>query len=138
MANKTMIAAIMTKVPVVANETHKLSQVLRLFTEFHIHHLPIVDNEDMLIGIISSNDIPKLIVKLAGRLEKLALDLDVLDKEVNLKDIMTADPTTVPSTTIILEAAEILKKKKFMSLPVVDNGQLVGIVTLKDILAFMA
>ena len=137
MSNNKTISSIMTTGPVVANQFHNLSQVLRLFTEFPVHHLPVVDGNNKIIGIISSNDIPKLFVQLAGRSEKIKLDLDEIDKAVNLKDIMTSNPTTVSPDTLITEAATILNDKKFMSLPVVENGALVGIVTLKDIVAHL-
>lgn len=127
----------MTTGPVVANQFHNFSQVLRLFTEFPVHHLPIVDSNNKVIGIISTNDIPKAIVQLAAKTDKIKLDLDEMDKAVNLKDIMTANPTTVSPDTLITEAADILNNKKFMSLPVVENGVLVGIVTLKDIIAHL-
>ena len=47
------VSAIMTLKPVVATQFHNFSQVLRLFTEFPVHHIPIVYGNNKLIGIIS-------------------------------------------------------------------------------------
>lgn len=137
MNNKATVSSIMTLSPVVANQFHNLSQVLRLFTEFPIHHLPVVDGNNKIIGIISSNDIPKMLVQLATRTEKIQLDSDSLDKAVNLVDLMTANPTTISPETTIVEAARILNQKKFLSLPVVEAGVLVGIITVKDVMEFL-
>jgi len=127
----------MTASPVVGNPLNKFSQLLRLFTEFPVHHLPIVDDEGKLIGIISSNDLPKVFLSLCNRPEPLKMTMDVIDQEINLTDIMTTNPITISSTDPISKAADIFSKKKFMALPVVDNGVLVGIVSLKDVVPYL-
>ncbi|MFN8287870.1 MAG: CBS domain-containing protein [Chitinophagales bacterium] len=131
------ISIIMTTSPVVANPFNNFSQVLRLFTEFPIHHLPIVDVNNKLIGIVSSNDLPKVFLQLSKKDPKISLDLDVIDREINLPDIMTPNPITVSSTDTIDVVAKIFAAKKFLALPVVDNGILVGIVSLKDVVSIM-
>lgn len=131
------VSAIMTASPVVANQFHNFSQVLRLFTEFPVHHLPIVDSNDKLIGIISSNDLPKVFTKLCARDTKIAMDLDVIDREINLTDIMTPNPITVSSSDPIGKAAQIFSERKFLALPVVDNGVLVGILSMKDVMRYV-
>ena len=80
------VSAIMTLNPVVANQFHNFSQVLRLFTEFPVHHLPIVDGNNKLIGIVSSNDLPKVFHELCDRKEKVAMDFDAIDKAINLSE----------------------------------------------------
>lgn len=46
---------------------------------------------------------------------------------------MTANPTTVTSTTTVVDALQLMRDNKFRRLPVVDNGKLVGIVTDRDL-----
>lgn len=46
---------------------------------------------------------------------------------------MTPNPTTIESTTTIADASELMRKRNFRRLPVVDNGRLVGIVTDRDL-----
>lgn len=48
---------------------------------------------------------------------------------------MTPNPVTIPSTTTVSEASNLMKDSKFRRLPVVDNGKLVGIVTDRDLRA---
>lgn len=132
------VSSIMTVSPVVANLFHNFSQVVRLFTEFPIHHLPIVDANNKVIGIISGNDVPKVFIRLSQRDPKIVFDLDVIDKEVNLGDIMTPNPVTITTNTTIKEAATIMAERKFMALPVVDGGQIIGIVSIKDIVKHFA
>ena len=52
---------------------------------------------------------------------------------MRIRDVMTKDPETVGSETLVIEARKIMKERNFRRLPVVDNGKLVGIVTQKDL-----
>jgi CBS domain-containing membrane protein len=136
MTNNTHISTIMTACPVVGNTSTKFSQVLRLFTEFPVHHLPIVDEDNKLIGIVSSNDLPKVFLSLCHHEEPIKMTIEVLDNEVIVADLMTPNPVTIGSTDPISKAIEIFAEKKFMALPVVDNGTLVGILSIKDVIAY--
>ena len=132
------VSAIMTITPVVANVSTEFSKVIRLFTEFPVHHLPIVDEDNRLIGIVSSNDLPKVFLDLCNRTEKVTMDFAAIDKAISLSDIMTSNPITITSSETIGNAAKIFAAKKFLALPVVDNGVLIGILSVKDVLAYIA
>jgi len=131
------IATIMTASPVVANPSNKFSQVLRLFTEFPVHHLPIVDGDSKLIGIVSSNDLPKVFLSMCNRPQPLQMTMEAIDAEIKITELMTANPITISSSDPISKAAEIFASKRFMALPVVDNGVLLGIVSLKDVVGYL-
>ncbi|MDI6764630.1 MAG: CBS domain-containing protein [Thermodesulfobacteriota bacterium] len=53
---------------------------------------------------------------------------------MRIKDVMTKNPVTVDSETLIVDAQKIMKENNIRRLPVVDKGKLVGIVTLHDLL----
>ena len=127
----------MTASPVVANPSNKFSQVLRLFTEFPVHHLPIVDADSKLIGIVSSNDLPKVFLSMCNRPQPLQMTMETIDAEIKITELMTANPITISSSDPISKAAEIFASKRFMALPVVDNGVLLGIVSLKDVVGYL-
>jgi len=128
------ISTIITINPVVANTSTKFSQILRLFTEFPVHHLPVMDDDNKLIGIVSTNDLPKVFLSLFNN-GKTPGSLAETDELVKITDIMTSNPVTITSTDTIAKAAGIFADKKFLALPVVDNGVLVGILSMKDIVA---
>jgi len=52
---------------------------------------------------------------------------------MRIRDVMTKDPVTVSSDTLVFDARKIMEEKNFRRLPVVDKGKLVGVVTLQDI-----
>jgi acetoin utilization protein AcuB len=53
---------------------------------------------------------------------------------MRIRDVMTKNPITVDSETLVLDAQKIMKEKSIRRLPVVDKGKLVGIVTKHDLL----
>jgi CBS domain-containing protein len=57
---------------------------------------------------------------------------------MTVREIMKTNPTSVTSTTPTLEAIEIMRRSRIGCLPVVDNNQLVGIVTSYDFLTATA
>jgi acetoin utilization protein AcuB len=55
--------------------------------------------------------------------------------KMRIRDVMTRNPVTVESETLVLDAERIMKENNIRRLPVVDKGKLVGIVTHHDLLA---
>ena len=53
---------------------------------------------------------------------------------MRIKDMMTKNPITVDSKTLVLDAQKIMRENKIRRLPVVDKGELVGILTQHDLL----
>ena len=137
MSTEKSISTIMTVSPVVGNASNKFSQLLRLFTEFPVHHLPIVDDDNKLIGIISTNDLPKTLLALCNRPKPVNLTLDVLDQEISITELMTRNPVSISSNAPISSAMKIFAQHKFTALPVVDEGVLLGILSLKDVMTYL-
>ncbi len=52
---------------------------------------------------------------------------------MRIRDVMTKNPITVESDTLVLDARRVMKEKNIRRLPVVDHGKLVGIVTKQDL-----
>lgn len=116
----------MTKDVKTVGENLPLADAYRLFHDYEIRHLPVVDG-DQLIGIISLRDIGKILV---NRLRKGECeDLGIVE------DIMTRSVTTVGPEDSLERAALLMYNEKISALPVVERGRiLVGIVTTQDLL----
>jgi CBS domain-containing protein len=91
----------------------------------HIRHVPVEDEAGRLVGLVTHRALLRLLSH--GTRDR---DADPL----TVRKIMKADPVTVSSTTPTLEALELMRVNKVGCLPVVDDGQLVGIVTSYDFL----
>ncbi|MGD8531327.1 MAG: CBS domain-containing protein, partial [Syntrophobacterales bacterium] len=86
-----------------------------------IRHLPVVDGEEHLVGWVSDTDLRG--VFMASMIEELTVG-----------DVMIADPITVSSTDVLEQAALLITKHKIGGMPVLEDGKLVGIITVVDIL----
>lgn len=136
MNSKDPVSTIMSATVVVAHQFHNFTEVLELFSKHGMHHLPIVDGKNHLIGIISSNDFLKVFsdVKYNG----VKIDPEELDKAVNITDLMTAHVVTVAPTATIEQAAELFAEHKFQAMPVVKDNEIVGILSSKDVMRLIA
>lgn len=86
-----------------------------------IRHIPVIDDKNHVIGIVSNRDLHRAAQAHAPR---------------RVADVMTRQPCTVRPSTPAAEAAAIMIERKIGSLPVVgDDEQLVGVITETDFLA---
>ena len=130
------VSTIMSRTVVVANQFHNFSEVLELFSKHDMHHLPVVDSQNAIIGIISSNDLMKLFYD--PKYREMRFDSEEIDKAMNIPEIMTKNPIIIAPEDTIKKAAKLLYDNKIQSLPVVDSGKLVGIVTVRDLAQLVA
>ena len=104
--------------PVTINRDAKVKDALNIMAEYKIGGIPVVDNENYLVGIVTNRDL---------RFEK--------DMEKQIQEVMTSENIiTTKQSTDMETAAQILQENKIEKLPVVDeNGKLIGLITYKDI-----
>ena len=95
-----------------------------------VRHVPIVDREGDLVGLVSHRDLARGAL---GRLDDvpISVERDVL-RTRRVREIMTTEPETVDPDTALSEAASMLLENKIGCLPVVEGMRLVGILTEAD------
>ena len=104
--------------PVIMNENAMVADAIQLMKEHRIGGIPVVDNNNKLVGIITNRDL---------RFEKR------LDKPV--KEVMTSDGLVTTTETNLAKAEILLQEYKIEKLPVVDASfKMVGLITYKDII----
>ena len=95
-----------------------------------IRHLPIVDSEGSLVGIVSQRDLfHSGLLRALGygtHAQRQALDMVVI------KEAMKSEVMTVPPDTLLSTAAAIMLERKIGCLVVVENGKIAGILTEAD------
>ncbi len=97
-------------------------------------HLPIVDGE-RLVGIITDRDIHRFSPSLLSKISPE--EYNAVFENTPLERVMTRNPLTVTPATPLRDAAAILHEKRLGCLPVVEDGQLVGIITVTDMLGVL-
>ncbi|MBW2605189.1 MAG: CBS domain-containing protein [Deltaproteobacteria bacterium] len=127
------VREIMTTEVVTLKVDEKLSLASDIMTLGRIRHFPVVEG-DQLVGIISQRDLFKAsIASVMGYDYK-----EIRDhlKTVTIKEVMANDVITVGPDTKIHEAGKIMIEKKIGCLPVILDGNLVGMVTETDMIRF--
>lgn len=123
-----LVESIMNTDVITLPPTATIEEALCLLKENKIRHIPIVEKDTRVIGIVSDRDVrdamPSSFLKDADRKE--------LQNEI--QTIMTQPVITVHPLDFVEEIARIFYEKEFACVPVVKNEQLVGMVTEKHML----
>lgn len=109
-----------------------LTEVKKIFDEHRIHHIPVV-KYTTLVGIISEVDFIHVTKGHGTKAHDESTENEFLEK-YTAEDIMTTGIATIESKERINVALQIFAENLFHALPIVDDGQLVGMVTTFDII----
>jgi CBS domain-containing protein len=135
MIRKAPVSTIMTKDVITLNNFDTLELAEHLFKSNHIRHIPVV-KEDAIIGMLSYTDLLRISFADAVDEEEESVDAVVYNM-FTIGQVMAKNVINVSSNASIKEVAEILSKKEFHAIPVVDNKKLVGIVTTTDLINYL-
>lgn len=119
------VESIMTPDPVRLKPSDTLGTAHVLMNEKHIHHIPIVDDNDGLVGLISHRD---LLAASSSILNTHPSD----NSDIPVEQIMITDVVSIRPDTGTLKAAQYIHNSRHGCLPVVDEGVLIGIITEYD------
>ena len=115
----------MTPDPLVVVASEPISQIAELLQRMRIHQVPVVDESNRLVGIITDRDLRSAMGYDGSQCKRLGLIAE---------DIMTADVVTVTPGHDLKDALRILCHHRFGALPVVVGDHIVGILTSRDLM----
>ena len=127
---------LMTYDPDTVQTTSTIKEVIVLMNRTHRRQFPVLDEDGRLVGIITDRDLrlavnsPLVHMEPTERLHFM--------EDVTVGQCMTATPRTVEPHTPLYEVAGLMAQHKFGALPVVEDDELVGIITVTDLLEQMA
>ena len=121
----------MKKDLITITKDERMTTAKKILKEKNIRHLPVVDGK-RLIGLVSNMDIRKAEASPATSLEIRELHY-LLDK-LTVGEIMTRNVITISPDISVEEATTLLHDNKIGCLPVVEDGNLVGILTENDVM----
>ena len=123
------IDAIMSTNLITVTPSATLAEARSLMQENRIHHIPVVEG-DQIVGLITLTNV------LAATDSFLRDDQTRIHaNEIGIGDAMVTDVATVDINASLRHAALFLEKHKIGCLPVLDDGKLVGIITDTDFVA---
>ena len=138
---------IMTREVITVSLDTEIVHTTKLLLENHINGVPVTDGTGKILGILCQSDliaqqkklpIPSFFTFLNGFVTTTSMKH--IEKQIQkiaattVAQVMTPNPTTVQPDTDIEEVASLMVDKNFHTIPVVDEGKLVGIVGKEDIL----
>lgn len=145
-----LVKDVMSKVVITVRENENLSQLIAKFRTYNYHTLPVIDNDKKVSGLISSEDIMKVYLPhnpVLGELlksthlydteEENILEIDLpedLGTTVKVSDIMNINVVTIEDSETIAEVRKQMKLHNIKRVPVTKNQELVGFITLFDII----
>lgn len=132
MNNGTVRNWMSSPVITVTPETH-LNDARHVMSAEKIRVLPIVKSKK-LVGIVTRRGLLRADITTLDR-NSWNTNIDLKDETVG--EIMTANPITIVPTALIPKAARVMLENKITALPVMENGEMVGILTNSDILRFI-
>ncbi|MEE8523885.1 MAG: CBS domain-containing protein [Thermoanaerobaculia bacterium] len=106
------------------NENDVIDLAVALMDWQHIRHVPVEDNDHRLVGLVTHRILLRVLLYRGGG-----------EQPAPVRDVMERSLITVEPQTPTLEAVRLMKEHKISSLPVVENGRLVGIITERDLVS---
>lgn len=135
MIKTTPIAEVMTRAPQVIVSDATINQVIKIFDEHRFHHLPVVDSDGLLVGIVSKTDVALYHRVLSDETTGHTYS-NIVTTYKKVEDIMTKPPIQLRPEDSVEMAAELFSKNLFHAIPVTQQGRLVGIVTTHDLICY--
>lgn len=138
----TPISSIMIEDPFTCSQSSTISDVVRMLAENEVTSMPVVDERKQVVGFISDGDIMGAIAQhrartifTGGDASMLYFDDQTLEQRIdglkdrNVMDFATRKVVCARPEQSIARVADMLAKKKFKKLPVVDDeGKLIGVI----------
>lgn len=106
-----------------------------LMRTHRLRHLPVVDGDNRLRGIVSDRDLLKVAVIFKNHPQ--SPEEYMIDEKLEIHEVMTTEPATVSPDHDLYIALNMILDLAISSLPVVEGGKLVGIVTNTDMLLLL-
>jgi len=122
---------VMTPDPVTISPNHSIGAALTRMRRGGFRRLPVME-DDKLVGIITDRDL-RLAMNSPFVMREGWYD-SYLMEHIEVRSCMTPDPVTVDVDSELLDAVRLMRKHKYGGVPVLESGNLVGILTETDLL----
>ena len=138
------VKEVMTRDPLTIDPEAPLGTAMDVMRRKRIRHLPVVDDAGRLLGIITDRDLrqatfaPALAEHLSLGAQRRLRGIGEALEDLRVKHAMTWVVVTTDPEATIARAAVVMFERRIGSLPVVEDGKLVGILTERDLLLALA
>lgn len=120
----------MTQEVITLNEKDNLLKAVKLLEDGRFRHLPVINDFNEIVGIVSDRDLRNIESAMAIVQESI----EIQKSEISIVDIMTDRVLTIDKEAPLKDAAGLMIDNKYGALPVIDNEKICGIISYTDIL----
>jgi acetoin utilization protein AcuB len=121
----------MSRNPVTISSDAPITEALKVMRMHSVRRLPVLDDTGRMVGIVSEKDL--LYASPSSATSLSIYEMHYMLSQLKVTEVMTTDVTTISADTPLEEAARIMADNKIGGLPVMQDDQLVGIITETDI-----
>ena len=115
---------IMSRAVVTVRRTTDIYDAIRMMADGNITGLPVVDEDEKLVGIVTEKDVMRRL-------------LNTRSTEGKVQDYMTTDVISFNENDNLLDVINTLVENKFRRVPIESGGKLVGIISRRDIISYI-
>lgn len=133
---QSRVGELMTKNVIAARDTDSLETAFQIMIDNNVRHVPVVNDEDELVGVISERDLLRITVDDDLKIAVTEQGGQFL-ADVAVQRAMSVEPETASEDMALADACQTMLDNKFDCLPVVRGQSLIGILTTADIVREM-
>lgn len=133
MDTQAPVSNIMSTELIKAKLDASFNEVLSLFDQNNIHHILVTSTNNQLEGIISKEDVLRAFRELSNNTSGKTFTQKILESWT-AKDLMTNNPVVIEPEDTVGLVADMFLENKFHALAVIENFEVVGIVTSHDLI----
>lgn len=121
------IEAIMSTDLITVKPTATLAHARKLMHNHRIHHIPVVNDDEELVGLVTLTDV-------LAATDSILRDVDnrMDPDDIKVRDVMVTEIATIDQRASLRQAALFIEKHQIGCLPIVTDGKLSGIITDTD------
>lgn len=127
------VSKVMKREVLTVRKDASIHDAIKMLVAVNVTGLPVVDDEGKLVGIISEKDI----IGLFSDLELLESLHDMNSNPRTVEELMSSDVITFDQDDSLIAVCEFLKGHNIRRVPIVSEGELVGIISRRDIIKYM-
>ena len=125
--------SVMTTDVISVNRETFVEEAIEIMVENNVTGLPVVDDENRLVGIISEKDV----LKFLSDIDRLMLVKDFKDSSAKVEDFMTEKVISFDVNEDLIAICECLVQNHFRRIPILSEGKLAGIISRKDVIKYI-
>ncbi len=110
---------------ITCRQSDRISTAAKSLSKQRIGAMPVIDNEHHLVGIISERDIVRALA-----------EHDETTHNMRVEELMTKKVITISPDDTVSAALELMGKNQIRHLPVVNGGDILGVISIRDVLDF--